>query len=189
MSMDLGEIIGQELKLKDEQKELIRKLIPIHTYPKGASIAALKSETVQGFFVLKGLVRLLRNVDGEERNIQFYTEGDSIAESLEKSSDRSLECLEETSIAVLTSSAEAKLFSAIDGFESLCRGSMEDDFQNLRHQFESLLSESPQERYINLMKTRPDLLQRVPQYHLASYLGIKPESLSRIRRRMSEGGA
>ncbi|NVK03761.1 MAG: Crp/Fnr family transcriptional regulator [Flavobacteriia bacterium] len=187
MSFDLGESIGNELQLDEEQRELIRRLIPIRTFPKGASIMESKHETIQGFFVLKGLVRLYRNVDGEERNIQFYLDGDSIAESLEDSPDRGLQCLEESSLAVLTAEAETELFDAIEGFESLCRCSMEDDFQSLRKQFESLLSKTPQERYEDLMKNRPELLQRIPQYHLASYLGVKPESLSRIRRRMTQG--
>ncbi len=96
-----------------------------------------------------------------------------------------LQCVEDSRLAVLSYEKEQELFKRIDGFESLCRVSVEDELGAQQEKLSHFMMMSPEQRYLDLLEHRPELLQRIPQYHLASYLGVKPESLSRIRKRIA----
>lgn len=189
---DIAELIGSEMSLTDEQKAIVRRLIPVRSFAKGDELLKEGDSVVEGYFLLDGLVRMYRLVEGEERNLEFYKEGDAIT-SMEgyhrfSKATHYLQCLEDSTLAVLEKDSEDELYKAVPALESLCRVSMEDSFGALQSRLESILSKSAEERYLEMLSNQKELLQRIPQYHLASYLGIKPESLSRIRKRLVEKG-
>lgn len=183
-------LIGDTTEISEEEAKLIDECIPIVTFPKGTVLLEEGKVATECYFSIKGCVRSYYIVDGEEKTTSFFTEGEAIASLnsyINKIPARHyFECVEDCTLAVLSYDKEKELCKRFPKFESLCRGSIEEDFAKQQDIMASYLTKSPEERYLDLQKNRPELLQRVPQYHLATYLGVKPESLSRIRRRIAE---
>ncbi|MCB0663176.1 MAG: Crp/Fnr family transcriptional regulator [Saprospiraceae bacterium] len=190
MDYDIAALIGRFLPLQSEEADALRAGIPIKHFEKGTVLLREGQISQNSYFNLKGCVRKYYLVDGEEKTTEFFTEEQSVA-SLQSYINKTpanhyLECVEDCVLAVLNYDKEIELYKKVEGFESLCRVSVEDEFGKQQEILAKFITSSPEERYQDLLKTRPDLLQRVPQYHLASYLGIKPESLSRIRKRIAD---
>lgn len=189
----MSKLISAHLTLTDEEADFINEYIPIVEFKKGILLLREGQIAFDSYFTLQGCVRQYYLIDGEEKTVAFYTEGESIS-SLSgylhgTPANYYLECVEDCTLAVLNVYKERELYQKVAGFESLCRASVEEDYAKHQQQLAMYIIKSPEERYIDLMEHRSDLLQRVPQYHLASYLGVKPESLSRIRRRIAARNA
>ncbi len=179
-----------DLQLTEEESKIINENMPVKTYEKGTVLLREGQVAVDSYHVIKGCIRSYYLKDGEERTTAFFTEDQSCA-SLDSYTNQIpakhyLECVEETTVAVLNYYKEKELIQRIPKFETLCRLAMENDYGKNQERLANFMTQSPEERYLHLLDTRPDLLERVPQYQLASYLGIKPESLSRIRKRISQ---
>jgi CRP-like cAMP-binding protein len=178
-----------------QAEEILRIVaeIPFKTLKKGSLLLREGQVPQACYHVFKGCVREYYLVDGEEKTSEFYLEGDSISDDLNKierkPSRKYWECLEDTTLSVFTQAQEEKMYRLFPRIESLCRIETEKKFGQFRELMAFYLASSPEERYLNLLKTRPNLLTRVPQYQLASYLGVKPESLSRIRGRLQASKA
>jgi CRP-like cAMP-binding protein len=185
----ISEMIARELYLSEEERKIVDSLIPVHEYPKSYILLNEGDIARNCYFNIKGLVRSFRITDGNEHTTAFYLEGDSIAPLAsylnQSASDHSLECLEDSVLAVLNFQNEKELYRLVPKMETQCRQSIEQEFAGQQNFIRSFVTQSPEQRYIDLMKNRPELIRRVAQYQLANYLGIKPESLSRIRKRMS----
>lgn len=178
-----------DLQLTDEESRIINDNMPIKTYPKGTVLLREGQIALDSYHVIKGCIRSYYLKDGEERTTAFYTEDQSCA-SLDSYTNQVpakhyLECVEDTTVAVLNFHKEKELIQRIPKFETLCRMAMENDFGKNQERLANFMTQTPEERYLHLLDSRPELLQRVPHYQLASYLGIKPESLSRIRKRIA----
>jgi CRP-like cAMP-binding protein len=190
MKYDIAALIGKFLPLSPGDEAALRDGIPIREFEKGTVLLREGQVARDSYFNLKGCVRKYYLVDGEEKTTEFFTEEQSVA-SLQSyvqkvPANHYLECVEDCVLAVLNYDKELELYKKVEGFESLCRVSIEDEMGKQQEVLAKFITSSPEERYLNLLETRPDLIQRVPQYHLASYLGVKPESLSRIRKRIAE---
>lgn len=179
-----------EIPLSEEEAKAIDELIPIKTFPKGTVLLKQGQIAKDSYFNLKGLVRLYYLIDGEEKTIQFFTEGDPIASLSsyhhQTPSPHYLECVEACTLTILNFEKEQELIKKVPAFESICRISIEQEFGKNQKILANYMIKSPEQRYLDLQNERPELLNRVPQYILASYLGVKPESLSRIRKRLAE---
>jgi CRP-like cAMP-binding protein len=186
----MSDLLSARLSLSDDEAALINEKIPIIDYKKGTILLREGQIPIDSYLTLKGCVRQYYLIDGEDKTVQFYTEGDSISTISSKSNEIPanyfLECVENSTLAVLNVDKELELYQKVQGFESLCRASVEEDYAKQRQYLAAYIIKSPEERYLDLLEHRPHLLQRVPQYHLASFLGVKPESLSRIRKRISD---
>ncbi|MFN0213949.1 MAG: Crp/Fnr family transcriptional regulator [Saprospiraceae bacterium] len=180
--------ISQFMHLSEAEAKVLIENMNFKAFKKGDIL--LKEGQVSNlcYFTLKGCVRQYYLVDGEEKTINFFTEGQPIApnEGPFKSmpSKCYLACLEDSILSVGTPEDQVKLFEKYPQFEAAARIAIDAELGKSQDNFAAFMIRSPEERYLNLMKTRPELLDRVPQYQLASYLGIKPESLSRIRKRI-----
>lgn len=185
-------MISKYLPLNEEERRAIIECIPLVTFEKGHILLREGQVARDSYFNINGLVREYYIIDGDEKTTNFFTEEQSIS-SLNSfvnqvPAKHYLECIENTTLAVLNYEKEKELFKRIPGFESLCRVSIEDEFGKQQEALANFITSSPEQRYVNLLENSPELLQRVPQYYLASYLGIKPESLSRIRKRIINKG-
>ncbi|PWN07639.1 Crp/Fnr family transcriptional regulator [Rhodohalobacter mucosus] len=186
----MSALVSEQLPLTEEEAAAIDECIPIRRFSKGTLLLREGQIATDSYFNLQGCVRHYYLIDGEEKTTAFYTEGESIA-SLSSYINKTpanhyLECVEECTLAVLNYDKEQELYGRVEGFESLCRASVEEDLGKQQQLLAQYITKSPEDRYLDLLKNRPDLMQRVPQYHLASYIGVKPESLSRIRKRIAE---
>jgi CRP-like cAMP-binding protein len=189
----MSDLISAQLSLSDEEANIINDYIPVVEFKKGTILLREGQVALDSYFTLHGCVRQYYSIDGEEKTVAFFTEGESIS-SLSSylhstPANHFLECVEDCVLAVLNIDKERELYKLVRGFESLCRASVEDDFAKQQQQMAAFIIKSPEERYLDLLENRSNLLQRVPQYHLASYLGVKPESLSRIRKRIADRNA
>ena len=177
------------LGLSEEEITYIDSIQVISTYPKGKILLSEGQIATKNFYVVAGCVRKYHLKDGEEKTTDFFLEEDSISTSPSRGhhakSKYFLECLEETTLKVITLEQEEQLYLKFPKFQSMCRISTEKKLEEYQDMLSEFISSSPEERYLRLQETRPDLMNRVPQYQLASYLGVKPESLSRIRKRLT----
>lgn len=189
MENEIARLISRYMELSEDEERILYENIPIKAFKKGDLLLREGQISALSYFNIEGLVRKYFIVDGEERTVEFFAEGESIASLdsyLSKTpADHFLECVEDCRLAVMSPDQEAEIFKQMPRFESLCRVSVEGDFGKKQNALAKFMTSSPEERYLQLLKERPDLIQRVQQYHLASYLGIKPESLSRIRKRLA----
>lgn len=185
----LFEFIGKYMVLSEEEKKAILDLDIFRAEKKGTVLLHEGQISNQGYFVLKGCLRVFYLVDGEEKTTAFYTEMEGLTPpcvAQKKPSEYFISCVEDVIIIVANSDMEVAIFEKFPRFETLCRLLSEDLLAQSQSSFDAFKMASPEQRYMNLLETRPDLIQRVPQHQLASYLGIKPQSLSRLKARLFE---
>ena len=176
------------LGLSEKERKYISSLQSVVNYKKGTIFVSEGQLVDKCYHVIKGCVRKYHLKDGEEKTTDFYIELDSISTRPGRivlaKSKFNLECVEDTSLTVLSAEQENILYEKFPRFQEMCRISTEYKLEEYQEKLSKFISSSPEERYLDLMENRPELLNRVPQYQLASFLGIKPESLSRIRKRL-----
>ncbi len=179
--------ISKLTSLTEEEKQAVKESFPIKTFAKGTSLIKTGQYSKDSFMVIQGCLRKYFLRDGEEVTSAFFIEGDSMVNLLnDQSSSYNLVCVESTTVAIINSDQEAKLYKNYPKFERICRVEFEKMMGHKSIEMDKFINSSPEEKYLNLMQEKPDLLQRVPQYQIASYLGIKPETLSRIRKRLAK---
>lgn len=175
--------------LSNEEKETLEISMEIQSFAKNSFLVKEGQKNTNTFFVLKGLVRQFKLVNGEEISTYFYSENNWIIPLTsfveQTNSGYFLQCLEDTDVVIGNEEKAQILFKQFPRFETLSRVVMEKAFTEQQNMFSSYLTDSPEERYLKLMQSSSNLLQRVPLYQLASFIGVKPESLSRIRKRMA----
>ena len=185
-------ILVEELKkltnLSEEETLAIEKSFFTRTFKKGEFLLSEGQVANDSFFIIEGCVRKYQIMDGDEITIDFYTEGDSVADfnSLANKvpSKYCFCCSEKTTVVVLNAEKEAELYQQVPRFEAICRREFEKMMGKKTDETIAFSRKTPEEKYHFVLKERPNLLNRVPQYQLASYLGIKPETLSRVRKRI-----
>ena len=191
-SIDLNKIPSPDIffTLTKEEQEAILELDSIKDYAKGAQLIQEGQYFKESYFVVKGLVREFRLINGEERTSNFYTEDETIhsisSSSRETPSTFNLVCSEECKISVVSFEKEKEMYLRFPRFHKMCLISTEKHVREYQEKMAIYIASTPEERYKHILENRADLIERVPQYHLASYLGIKPESLSRIRKRLAD---
>lgn len=185
----LFDFISQYISLNDEEKEAINSLNIFHPVKKGTILLREGQKSKDGYFVLKGCMRIFYVKDGDEKTTAFYTEMEGHTPSCvlsKQASEYYIATTEDSIIAISTPDMEAEIFDKFPKFEKLCRILSEELLVKEQIKFDDFKTSSPEQRYLNVLEKRPDLIQRVPQHQLASYLGIKPQSLSRLRARILE---
>lgn len=176
-------------RFSEKEIEYITEALEIRQYKAGDILLRAGEIANACYHTLKGCVRQYYLIDGEEKTTFFYTEGQSIvsySSATEKvPAKHYLSCVEDTTLAVMTTEKEEELYRKFPKFESLSRVDLEKQLGNYQEMLANYITTTPEERYLDLLENRPELLRRVPQYQLASYVGVKPESLSRIRKRIT----
>jgi len=187
MKNELVKYILNHTVLSKELEEIVIESSNIRTYKKGTLILDENSISNESFLVLKGCIRSFLIVNGEEKTLEIYTEGQPIMpKNYGKNlpTEQFLECIEESIVNAGSKEFEEAMLAKYPQFQSICRIIGEVIMAKQQELFLNYKIASPEDRYLHLTKNRPDLLQRVPQYQIASYLGLTPQSLSRIRKRL-----
>ena len=175
--------------LNDEEKKALVENTTFKTFKKGHYFVKQGDLKKDCFIILKGCVREFHQKDLEEITTNFYAEQE-FALSLDSfdsgvPSKYSLQCIEDTTVAIGGSEDEQRLYKSCPSLMDLSKQILEKAMSKVYEQMSNFKTLSPEERYQLLINYNSSLTQRVPQYLLASYLGVKPESLSRIRRRLA----
>ncbi|GCC51442.1 Crp/Fnr family transcriptional regulator [Chryseotalea sanaruensis] len=172
----------------EEEKTILDSIIVKH-FKKGDIVIKENDADDTTFFVVKGLVRQYKILEGNDLTINFFAENEWIISlnsfNENKTTDHFLICLEDTELITGNEESAQVLFKVFPRFETISRIVMEKTFSEKQKFLHAFQTDSPEQRYLNLVKNKPDILQRISQYYIASYLGITPESLSRIRKRMT----
>lgn len=185
----LFDFILKYIPLSENEKSKLMSLDIFRTFKKGSVLLKEGQYSDQGYFVLKGCIRIFYIIDGEEKTTEFYTEMEGVTPNCvlsKRPSEYFISCVEDSIITVSNPDMEGDIFEKFPKFETLCRILSEQLLAKSQSSLDEFKTSSPEKRYLNLLQNRPDLLQRVPQHQLASYLGIKPQSLSRMRARLIE---
>lgn len=185
----LFDFISKYISLSEDEKNAIVSLNIFRTLKKGTVLLKEGQYSVDGYFVLKGCIRVFYIIDGEEKTTAFYTEMEGVTPNCvvsKQASEYYVSCTEDSIITISNPDMEAEVFEKFPKFESLCRVLSEELLSKNQSSFDEFKTSSAEQRYLNVLKNRPDLVQRVPQHQLASYLGITPQSLSRMRARLLE---
>jgi CRP-like cAMP-binding protein len=174
--------------LNEAEIEVMSQMVYLKTFKKGSFLLKEGQIASHIYYNLKGCVREYYLKDAEEKTINFYTEGDTIAHTssyiLRVPAKHYLECVEDTTVTVISYENDRAFNERFPRFNTICNGKTEEQLGRLQEIVAEYMVSTPEERYLKLVETRPDLLNRVPQYQLASYVGVTPESLSRIRNRI-----
>ena len=180
--------LQQYIPFDEEEKQYLREKIPVREVNKGAFLLKENAVSKEFFFNISGCVRMFYTVSGSERSTFFYTENQFISSyhsfTKQLPSKHALQCVEDTTLAVITHERAYEMLQLYPKFEVLARIMMEEELILFQEIISTFITMSPEERYLNLMTSHPELIQRIPQYHLATYIGVSPESLSRIKKRM-----
>ncbi|MCP1384717.1 Crp/Fnr family transcriptional regulator [Runella salmonicolor] len=160
----------------------------IKNLPKGHLLLKEGQYNNDTYFILEGLVRQYKLIDGNEITTNFFSEEQWII-SLENfkvktPSKYNLICVEDTCLVIGNEQKAQELFKQFPRFESISRQIMETVFFEQQNLMTTYITDKPEQRYLKLLKSRPEIFQRVPQYDIATYIGVKPESLSRIRKKL-----
>ncbi len=185
----LFDFISKYVSLSNDEKDVLISLDIFRSIKKGTTLLKEGQNSNEGYFVLKGCIRVHYIINGEEKTTAFYTEMEGLTPHCvinKKPSEYYVTCVEDSIITVSNPNMEAEIFEKFPKFETLCRILSEELLAKQQINFDEFKTSSPEERYLNLLQKRPDLIQRIPQHQLASYLGIKPQSLSRLRARILE---
>jgi len=176
--------------LTSDESKILSESMVVNNLKKGSFLIKEGEYENDSFFVIEGLVRQYKIVDGDEITTNFFTEEQWIInfESIEGKSisKYNLLCTEDTTVVIGDEEKAQKLFKQFPKFERVSRQIMETVFREQQEQMVSYLTDKPEKRYLKLLATRPDIFQRVAQYDIASYIGVKPESLSRIRKKLAQ---
>ncbi len=176
--------------LTPEETAVLTESMIVKKVAKGSYLVKEGQFNTDTFFVLDGLVRQYKLIDGNDITTNFYTEEQWIMslENFEKEtpSDYFLTCVEDTTVVIGNEQKAQELFKQFPRFETTSRQIMETVFFEQQKLMASYITDKPEQRYLKLLESRPDIFQRVPQYDIATYIGVKPESLSRIRKKLSE---
>ncbi len=171
----------------DEENVLVQSMVIKH-FKKGQLAVEEGQCNVNSFFVLDGLVRQFKLINGEDKTINFFSEEQWIISMSDTTGNTiaqdSLICMEDTALVLGDEEKAITLFEKFPRFETLSRQIVETSFMEQQSFMASYITDKPEQRYLNLLKNRPDILQRVPQYDIATFIGVKPESLSRIRKKL-----
>ncbi|MGH1386202.1 Crp/Fnr family transcriptional regulator [Kordia sp.] len=172
---------------ENEKKELATKLTT-KSFNKKNVVQELGKIPTHCFFVLKGLVRECKIVDGIEKTVEFYSESHPAIPSecyMKKiPSDTFLECVEDSLLFIGDHDNESKSIEDIPALKTIMMRMAEEEWIKAAKKLATFKIQSPEKRYLSFLEERSDLKNRVSGIHIANYLGITPESFSRIKKRL-----
>jgi CRP-like cAMP-binding protein len=178
--------------LSEKEIEIVFSAFVPKKVSKGDHIVAPGALCTQIFFVESGIFRLYYQVEGEEKVMLFFQEGqfatDYFGFLTGSPSIRPVQALEDSVVQSLSKSALEKLYQTIPSWNFVGRILAERAYVFSVIRANKLLHDHPDIRVNDFLTHHADLLQRIPQYLIASYLDMKPETFSRIKKRLISRG-
>ncbi len=139
-------------------------------------------------FIESGLFRLFYMVEGEEKIMLFFSEGQLMADYFGfltlTPSIRPIQALEDSTIYSIDRTKLNELFDQSKNWDRIGRKLAESAYVTSVHRANRLLHDDFDTRLATFIQENPTLIQRVPQYMIASYLHMTPETLSRVKKRL-----
>ena len=137
------------------------------------------------YFLVEGIVRCYRYIDGKEVTFWLVFEGGFFCPYFSfvyrKPSEDNLILLSDCKLLSISYEKLQSLYQKDSVWINLNRLIIDHYYTAMQERLMCLLSQSAAERYDNLLQQYPDIESKVKLGHLASYLGIRQETLSRLR--------
>ena len=179
------------IELSDDDLDFMTKSYQKKELEKNEMLIRPGSFVKSWYFVNSGCLCFYTLKDGNEKVMEFFTEGDFFTDLFayidEIPSNVYFKATEPTTVYYIKKEDVQNSYEHSQMIERFGRLSMQETFLQTFRRVAHLNYLSNEERYLRLLQDRPNLLQRVPQYMIASYLGLTPVGLSKIRKRLSLG--
>ncbi len=180
--------LNSYVSLSEEELSFTTQFYHPKTYKKGELIIKPGSYVKHWYFVESGCCCFYTVKDGNEKVIEFFTEGDFFTDIYaylqEVPSNAYVKATETSRIYSASKTDVQKSFDYSHRIERIGRLTMQETVLETFRRVAHLNNLSNEEHYLRLLEKRPSLFQRVPQYLIASYLGLTPVGLSKIRKRL-----
>lgn len=177
------------IPLNNEESQLVKELFKSRLYRKKQYILQENDVCNQFNFVVRGCLRMYKiDEKGNTHIIQFASENwwmvDIGSFHQKKSSDLSIDALEDTMVLQISYENLIKLYTSAPKFDRIFRVLIENSFVTLQNRLLQNISSTAEDRYLSFMETYSHLSNRLPQTQIASFLGITPEFLSKLKAKL-----
>lgn len=177
------------IPLNNEEFQLVKELFKSRLYRKKQYVLQENDVCNQFNFVVRGCLRMYKiDEKGNTHIIQFASENwwmvDIGSFHQKKSSDLSIDALEDTMVLQISYENLIKLYTSAPKFDRIFRVLIENSFVTLQNRLLQNISSTAEERYLSFMETYSHLSNRLPQTQIASFLGITPEFLSKLKTKL-----
>ena len=182
--------INNYVNLTQEEQVLLDSSVIYRTYLKGQYIVQQGDVCNYQSFVISGCTKTFYvDENGQEHIIMFSIENwwtsDIGSFITQAPADFNVQCLENTTLIMLSKTVTEELYVKIPVLERFFRQILERGLVASQKRIVRGFSLSAKDRYLYFKKQYPKIEQRIPQYMLASYLGITKEFLSKIKKQLS----
>ncbi len=179
-------------RLQLRPKRLLEALLEIIEVKRSDFLFREGDRVHHACFLLKGVIRVYYNKDGNEYNKTFFIPGSFptplTALLTNGVSELDFQALADCVIVRFPYRKFKDLFDEHRSLERLMLRILEQLWiKKERHDIHMVTNDAT-ENYLIFREDFPGLEQQIPQYHIASYLGITPIQLSRIRAKLSSKG-
>lgn len=189
----MDQLIKNIKQFSDLSKDSLGALISLFTkieYRKGDEIIRFGKPCQSLFLVEQGFCRAYNIQDGEEVNLEFFFEYETVTNKnsylFNKPADFTVVACEPMIVYKIDRPDLLDTIKKHPDIEIAGKKNLELIAAKQEKQLQLFRILTAKGRYEFLEKNAPELLQRIPISQLASYLGVKRETLSRIRnKRMS----
>lgn len=177
------------IPLNNEESQLVKELFKSRLYRKKQYVLQENDVCNQFNFVVRGCLRMYKiDEKGNTHIIQFASENwwmvDIGSFHQKKSSDLSIDALEDTMVLQISYENLIKLYTSAPKFDRIFRVLIENSFVTLQNRLLQNISSTAEDRYLSFMETYSHLSNRLPQTQIASFLGITPEFLSKLKAKL-----
>jgi len=137
------------------------------------------------FFVVRGLIRGYRILDGVDITHHFFIENwfatDYESFLTQKTGELYMEALMDVTVYEFEKTSLYSFFKEHAEFAKIRAILAENAYLEMLGRLKDFQTKELKERYDTLIYKSPHLFKLVPQKYIASYLGVMPQSLSRIK--------
>lgn len=177
------------IPLNAEETQLVTEFFKSRLYRKKQYVLQENDVCNQFNFVVRGCLRMYKiDEKGNTHIIQFASENwwmvDIGSFHQKKSSDLSIDALEDTMVLHISYENLIKLYTSAPKFDRIFRVLIENSFVTLQNRLLQNISSTAEDRYLSFMETYSHLSNRLPQTQIASFLGITPEFLSKLKAKL-----
>lgn len=184
----MEDIIKNIKQLSVLSRENIDFMIPFfskHEFRKGEEIIRAGKPCQSLFMIAKGFCRAYNVQNGEEVNLEFFFEYETVTNKnsylFNRPSDFTVVACEPMIVYRIDKTAVQYAISQRPEVELAGKKNLELIVAKQEKQLQLFRILTAKGRYEFLEETNPEILQRISISQLASYLGVKRETLSRIR--------
>lgn len=184
---DLQAYLEKISPLSPEEWNLTSQAFKKEKYKKGEHFIREGGYCNTVSFVSKGLFKLYYLIEGHEKIMLFFAEGQMLTDYFgfltQSPSIRPINALEDSLVYSISREKLNHLVNTSQAWATIARSMAERAYILAVQRANRLLLDDVDTRFLTFTAEYPSLLQRVPQYMIASYLSMTPETLSRVKKR------